>query len=281
MARRSDALVSGSGAPTLTVRRPTFSFACALDAHWLGDDAAKSRLLDSMGLFFPRLEEFLIRVAKDARGERASPELRSFIAQEAQHLAQHRRQSQQLRDRGKRVDDILRLFDRLVGAVERTSLATRLAVAAAGEHFTAAGSAHFLRTGWTAGAPPELRALYEWHFAEEIEHRAVLFDATRLRRVGASRRALGLAIATILIPVAFLAGMGALLWRDGSLRRVSTWRAIVRLLFARDGLAPMTFRATAVYLRPNFHPLDAKDDALARAVFDSPQVREFLPNPGA
>jgi predicted metal-dependent hydrolase len=233
-----------------------------------------------MGLLFPRLEEFLIRVAKDSREslrDRASPELHVFIAQEAHHLAQHRKQSQQLRDRGERIDDLLWLFDRLVGLVERASLSTRLAVAAAGEHFTAAGSAHFLRIGFTARAPSEVRALYEWHFAEEIEHRAVLFDTMRLLHVGSCRRALGLAIATVLIPGAILAWMFALLWRDGALRRVYTWFTVARLSFAADGLTWMTARAMANYLRPNFHPLDAADDPLARAVFESPHVRPFFP----
>jgi predicted metal-dependent hydrolase len=237
-----------------------------------------------MGLLFPRLEEFLIRAAKDSREqlrERASPELRAFIGQEVQHLAQHRKQSQQLRGRGERIDDLVHLFDRLVGLLEQASLPTRLAVAAAGEHFTAAGSAHFLRTRLTSGAPPEMRSLYEWHFAEEIEHRAVLFDTMCMFGVGPYRRVLGLAIATLLIPTAFFAGMGALLWRDGSLRRFSVWRAIARLSFAPDGLVRMTSRAVAVYLRPSFHPLRAADDALARAVFDAPHVQAFFQNAGA
>jgi hypothetical protein len=43
----------------------------------------------------------------------------------------------------------------------------------------------------------------------------------------------------------------------------------------------MTLRAIAIYLRPNFHPLHAVDDPLARAVFESPHMRAFFPNGGA
>src|SRR5258708_39415075 len=199
-----------------------------------------------MGMLFPRLEEFLIRVAKDGlhmAEDRASQELRAFIGQEAQHLGQHRRQLLGMRANGYRIDGIPRAFDRLIRRVERFDLPTRLAVAAAGEHFTASGAESFLRGQLLAAAPSDLRALYEWHFAEEIEHKAVLFDVMRERSVGYLRRAMGLGIAALIIPTAFAVVTMLMLAQDGALWRVSAWRELVRVFFTREGLVPLVLRA--------------------------------------
>ena len=88
--------------------------------------------------------------------------------------------------------------------------ALRLATAAAIEHHNAAIAGFFLRQQFLRGVRlRELRRLFLWHFAEEIEHKEVVFKL--LQRVSRSwtLRALGLVAswATFLLYI----GIGTLL----------------------------------------------------------------------
>jgi predicted metal-dependent hydrolase len=261
------------------VRKMGFQHAVAVERFWFAGDEVRTALFNGMGVLFPRLEEFLIRVAKDGQSvlnERASTELRAFIGQEAQHLAQHRRQAETLRVDSDRLARLLDALDRVVGLIDKLDFRTRVAVAAAGEHFTASLSEHFLRRGLPGGIPPEARALYEWHFAEEIEHKSVLFDVMQHSSVSYLRRVMGLAIALVLVPGSFTAAMFAFLVWNGSLGRWSVWRETLRVLLTVEALVPLVMRAAWQFLRPSFHPAQIDNDELVAATLAATHVRSYV-----
>src|SRR5262249_11138033 len=156
-------------------------FPSRLEKHWLAGDPVRTHFLNTMTLIFPDVEEYLIRSAKASQGRLTRPELRneirSFIGQEAQHLSQHKRFFSTLKGQGYRIDFFLKpLRFVMFNIVERhAGVALNLAISVGGEHVTATGSEYFLTSGFVNAAPDALGKLFRWHWAEEIEHKSVLF----------------------------------------------------------------------------------------------------------
>src|SRR5690606_31086079 len=120
------------------------------------------------------------------------------------------------------------------------------------EHFTAI-LAHALLADprHLQGAEPQVAALWRWHAIEEIEHKAVAFDAFRL--------------ATGLLFRVVAGNMGDFLRQDGVRGRRAALGSL-NLLWRRPGLLRQVLSAYLAWFRPGFHPWDHDDRALiARA----------------
>ena len=103
-------------------------------------------------------------------------------------------------------------------------------------------------------AEPRLRTLWQWHCAEESEHRNTAFDmyqalgGNHLWRI----RVFRYITLTFLLDVARQTLRN--LRHDGSLYRWSTWRSAARLLFARDGMIRSNYQLWRDYFATDFHP---------------------------
>ena len=100
---------------------------------------------------------------------------------------------------------------------------------------------------------PEMRRLWRWHAAEELEHRAVAFDVyqTCYGKVGFRRFCLLNATFFLLAETAFRHSY--LLWKDPQ-RRPSAWGEGLRMLWGRRGLLTRLVRSLPSYWRADFHP---------------------------
>jgi predicted metal-dependent hydrolase len=259
----------------LTVRRMTFGFEREIDRHWCGGDPVRTHVFNAMTLIFPRLEQGLIRAAKASLaiplGKTLETDLRAFVQQEAQHKAQHLRFFENLRQSGYAIDRYLKLVDRVMDFVEaRCDL---VALGAAGEHFTATGSEHILRSELLSGADPEMKALFEWHFAEEIEHKSVLFDVMVERSIGTITKWKAWLWAYSTMFVLLNLGVFMLLYEDGSLRKMGTWKALASQYFGRTSVIRSALAAAPKFLARGFHPNDIDNLHLATAVFASSTSR--------
>ncbi len=129
-----------------------------------------------------------------------------------------------------------------------------LSVAAATEHLNSTLSEYFLKNPRLfSDCPPHLTAIYSWHFAEEIEHKEVVYDVFThvsgsyfLRLLGALIAGLGF---LVLIPLgAWIFGM-----QDHSFFRLRFWSDFAKQL-GRGKLLGSLVSCLVVYLRPTFHP---------------------------
>jgi predicted metal-dependent hydrolase len=134
-------------------------------------------------------------------------------------------------------------------------LRNHVAATAATEHLTAVFADWTLRHPQAlVGAEPRLRLLWEWHAAEEAEHRATAFDlyATLGGNTAWRVRIFRFVTLTFVLDI----GRQTLrnLWDDRALWRASTWIEAARVLFGRDGFVRGNVAAWRAYLRPDFHP---------------------------
>lgn len=273
--------IPGAGAPARP--RPTLRpqvrpvrhrfDAAEVPRRWYADNAAITHLANGVNLLFPAGERFFIRSVARLADRVDDPgllaDVRAFTGQEGAHTREHERFIAVLREQGYEVDEFLGEFERAMDRVE-AALGPELSLAttAATEHFTA-----LLAVGlWKKRrvlrrAPRELRHLFLWHAAEEVEHAHVAFDVFEAALAGRFRRyptrVAGLAIATAMLGYWWRRATRMLHEQDGRTRvEVRAEVAALDALGASLGLdqerlfRDIFLRGILLYVRPGFHPSD-------------------------
>ncbi|HJR73382.1 MAG TPA: metal-dependent hydrolase [Luteimonas sp.] len=242
--------------------------------HWCGDDPALTHILNAYTLLVPGNEGYFIRALKrclpllDDPSDREMARL--FMRQEGQHGAGHHRYWAVLKAQGYRIAGFQSTVDGLLYKIMEplTPFKLRLSMVACVEHVNAYIGHEFLRQRILADAVPELRALFEWHFAEEIEHKHVAYEVLRQVAPAYPLRLLG---AMMVLPMFYALSTAGMLWlsaQDGSLFKARTWRGLGRHLFGRHRMAARTCGHIAAYLRPGFDPWQLQDRPLANEVVE-------------
>lgn len=248
---------------TLTVRRLLVDLDTPLPRHWAGD-AFRTAFFNALSLSFPAGEQAFIDSMKKglaalppAERERFADEVQGFIGQEATHRHVHARFNAHLLRQGLVNTWEARILQRRP-QLEELDVRNWLAVTAATEHLTAVFAEYLLaRPQVLAAAEPRLQLLWQWHSAEESEHRSTAFDLYHALggahpwRVGIFKVVLRL----------FLMDLARQTLRnlvaDGSWWRLGTWVQGLRFLFGRDGFLSVSRPAWREYLREDFHPAQA------------------------
>lgn len=263
---------------SITPRRPRFDFS-ETPAHWIADDPLATQMLNLMQPLTPAPERWFCQAIREAlpliRDERLREEAAAFIKQEGAHSHGHRLGSRRLQELGVDVssyDAVLEwVFGRALGPdplgrklkSPRARLGwfkTRLAMVAAAEHLTGVLGDWVLNAKGLEQSPvdPEMLHLYQWHGAEEVEHREVC-DAV-FRHVSGNvplRTAAALFVFPLFAVLAYV-GVQQLVINDRHLpyRRV---RARDYLRAARQGRVPgpgFMLRRVLRYFAPSHSPLD-------------------------
>ena len=161
--------------------------------HWVPDDPFATHMLNELHLLLPAGERWFIRVVDEAAPMVDEPELRAaitpFIQQEAWHAWAHQVVLDHLAEQGidtKPYTERLEHWLSTLGnqrtnwpkPLQRWWLYRRLADVAALEHFTAVLGQWVIQNRGLdyARTDPVMLDLLRWHGAEEIEHRALVFD---------------------------------------------------------------------------------------------------------
>lgn len=260
--------------PPIEARRFLSNFAASTPRHWCGGNAMLTHFLNAYTLLVPGNEGYYIRTLKRVMPSLSDPAMRTMVAQfllqEGQHGAGHHRCWRLLESQGYRISGFQRRVDGFLYKFLEpiTPLRLRVAMVACVEHVNAYLGHEFLAQDLLRDADPDLRALFEWHFAEEIEHKHVVFDVLHVRGGGYLLRVFA---ALLVLPLFYLLmGLGAaiLLQQDKLLWRRSTWKRLRQHLFSKDHMARRTFGYLFDYVRPGFHPWQLDDRELARMVID-------------
>ncbi|PZN26749.1 MAG: hypothetical protein DIU71_18235 [Proteobacteria bacterium] len=260
---------------TLTPRPLTIDRHAGRQRWWHGGDPVATTFYNALSVVFPQGETFFIESVRRYR-ERLSPALRAqvdgFIDQEAAHTREHAAFNRLIKGSGydtRRMEADLR--ERLNRARARHPIG-QLAVTVALEHFTAIMARALLTEREPlAGAPADVRRLWQWHAIEEIEHKGVAFDTylAATARLSTFRR--------WKIRCKVMVLMTALLWyshlqyaadffRQDGLNTPRTWARYAWFLFGKPGMLRRILPAYLSFYRPRFHPWQRDDRALlARA----------------
>ena len=266
----------------IEVRRPRFAWD-GHPAHWIPGDPMASHVGNALHLLFPTGERFFMEAVRDASDDVTDPDLRDaikeFIKQEAWHAQAHDQVLRHLDEVGidpsGYIDRLERFFDLILR--DRPSwpewtkgfqIKRRLAITAALEHFTAV-LGHWALTADgldEAGADATMLDLFRWHAAEEVEHRALVFDVYQHVGGGYPLRAAAMIGTTVGLLAEWALGVRYFIRHDPDIDDADRPGIGDYLRAARQGRVPsigMLLRSVPRYLRPGHHPRDEADSALA------------------
>lgn len=257
----------------ITVRDRRFARGLKARRWWLNGDPVASAWMNALSATFPRGEAFFIEAVK-AHREGANPkleaEIRAFVKQEINHTREHIAFNKLAENAGYDIKAIDERVRQMLELTKGRPAIANLAVTMALEHYTAmmaheflANPAHFDK------ADPEVRAMWQWHAIEEIEHKGVAYDTWihATREWSAWKRWKVRSLVMISVTGRFFKNRWVdslnLLAQDG----ITGWKArwgLFKYLTVSPGVVRRIFPAWLAYFKPGFHPWDHDDRALIR-----------------
>lgn len=255
-------------------RKPGFRFDQKTERFWLGESPFKTHLLNSFTLIFPSGEKFFIRSIRACfdkiQDVKISKDAVDFIKQETQHAIEHQKFFKVLIEHGYDPDQIHKFADRLINKILEPlhSKKLNLALTAGLEHLTALFAEISLTSDFLKDAPDELRKLYDWHAAEEIEHRNVAFDVYDQAGGDYFLRIAAFFYGNLVL-IALSSGITAyLLHKDKELLKLSTVRDAANVFVLQEKLLIKGAIIFFKYLSPDFHPSKSEIDSLSTRIFE-------------
>lgn len=257
----------------IVVRRVRPQFDAVEDRVWFAGNQFRTAVFNAYTLLL--CEEFeLVAIAgrylPQITDEPLKKQLKAWLAQEASHGVQHRKacsylDRMSLRYRGyQKIENFLAF--RIIFPL--LSKKFRIALIAGLEHFnTMIGEMCLARPDYFDHADKELSLLLQWHFAEEIEHRAVIHDVAQAAGMGYCAR-----VATGLLAFLLYAGFLFItaLWfaiQSTALLRPATYLQAFRFMFTEERFVQYFSIYLRAYLSPRFHPLTRESDRFSEPVF--------------
>jgi uncharacterized protein len=250
------------------------------DRYWHGGSAFRSLFWAQLSTSFEAGEKFFIDSARalksHVQNQALLDELNAFCKQEGHHTFQHLKFDRMNAAHGIATDRCEARYSWILNRVaRRLSPIGTLAVTVALEHFTATLAQQYLsRPELSAGADPNVDALWRWHAVEETEHKATCYDIYRAAGGDYAHRAITLPIAWSIILGISLWNMLTLLRADNRLFTRDTFLGL-RYLFGRRGLVTGLLPAFFSYFSPRWYPWqDDNSDQIASWLNENEQYLE-------
>lgn len=245
-------------------RKVRFALDERVPRYWYRDWPHVTRFFDGLSIMFPLGEKLFIDSVTHFRSEIETDlslcnAVEAFVYQEAAHIREHRLYNQLLAAQGAPVEALEKLLLRRQEVGNRFTPATRLAMTASLEHFTAILSDQLLRNPAVLnGADSRMAMLWRWHAIEETEHKAVAYDVLclvvrnplwrYLMRCGV------MLIMTAYFAVDVLYFIYQLTGTDGQRRNWRGWARLQWWLFVNPGPLTRAFPSWLAWFIPGFHP---------------------------
>jgi predicted metal-dependent hydrolase len=159
-------------------------------------------------------------------------------------------------------------FERFINFLERWLPVPigHLATTAAVEHFTAIFSIWHLENRYLDRCHTSIRDIYQWHGAEELEHKAVAYDLLQdISHISYFWRVVGFFFGIGMVWFGYNKALRMILkWESLSQSQIREERKQARKI--RIPLFSMRFPRLFTYLRPGFHPNDLDDRGLSKKI---------------
>ena len=255
----------------ITPRDRRFGRGTRMGRWWLNNDPVATAFYNALSVTFPKGEGYFVdsvRRFRDGTPPKLTAEINAFIKQEVMHTREHVAFNRHVVDQGYEVGLLDRDVDAALALTKGQPPIASLAATTALEHFTAM-LAHELIANprHLAGGDQQAAALWQWHAAEEIEHKGVAYDTWLHATKGWSRfarwriKSLVMLITTWRFFTGRTRGMLELLRQDG-LSGPRVWARLFWYAFGNPGMARKVAGVWAAYFLPGFHPWKHDDRAL-------------------
>lgn len=242
-------------------RNRSHDIAAPLHTEWLNNNAFLTAFFNGMSISFPAGEKFFIDSIRHYAAEITDPALqthiRGFIGQEGFHRREHQFYNEILcRARGYDLEKLEKnLTQRLGWAQKNLSPIKQLAITVAIEHLTAVLAELLLRPGsFMDKAEPSMRELWQWHGAEEMEHKSVAFDV--YKAVGGSEK-LRVAVmrrVSVFMCLELTRALLTILKKDGQLLNLKLWYHGLTGMFGKQGAFRGGWSPYKAFYKDDFHP---------------------------
>jgi predicted metal-dependent hydrolase len=262
--------------------------------HWVPGDPFSTHMINVLHLLLPAGERWFIGVVNEAAPLVCDPEvakaIQPFVQQESWHAWAHAVVLDELASHGIDCEPFTKSLERYFARtgspepnwpepLQRWWLHRRLADVAAIEHFTAVLGQWVIQNRGLdyAGADPMMLDLLRWHGAEEVEHRALVYDVFEDLSGSYVLRCLAMLFVAPMLLGWWLRGLRYLMAHDPTSPPRPSWRDWFRA--ARQYRVPspwMLIVTTPVrYMRPGHHPSKEASTELARQYLaQSPAARQ-------
>lgn len=252
----------------ITPRPIRFKFQGPVERYWYQNNMAGTMFLNILAGFIPHGEKFFIKSVKAFKSQIQDPKLISatndFIKQESFHSREH------LHFYNRYVKPfypgILKypielIIPTLVAQILGPKF--RLSITAAGEHFTAVIAHVFLsHPELFDNVDEDIKAMWQWHCIEEIEHKSVAFDVLQELKIGYFWRMSGFLGLNFLYLLGFLRPIFYIMFKDRAFFSPTFYKQYWRFYFSQSKIIPRFFGLFYAYIRPGFHPWQQNNFAL-------------------
>jgi predicted metal-dependent hydrolase len=258
--------------PEAKIRKVNFKFEKPFPKHWYNDNPIATHFMNAQHLAFPDGEKFFIRSVKAfAEVYKNNPELKkrvnNFIGQEGTHFAEHQKFWDIMESQDLQPMNFVNVFrstawnglEKMARKyLNKNKFADKLclSITVGLEHYTAMlAESGILNKDITEKMPQEMKDLFMWHAAEEIEHKAIPFDVLKAVDDSYGLRIGGMAIATW--GLWFYLGLGTVILtaQDKDIKKTEipkyTFEFISRFSNTFGGTISAQF---GQYFQKDFHP---------------------------
>ena len=249
----------------IPTRRVRFTWPEDLEPVWTPRLPEMAVAANAVSLLMPHVEPYVVATVRaaadgpllaDADADLVA-QAHAYVAQEAQHHAQHHRFNQILVGHYPGLSRVDRGIARVLARLRRRSTRFGLAFAAGFETIA------FVSARWVdrhqrllRDADPTAATLFLWHLAEEVEHKEVAHDVYQAAGGGRLRYAWAMAVAGLLLAVGALAGAWTMLAAE---RRLFSPTAHLRLVGWSLSFIFAAVPVMVVSALPGHHPRDLVD----------------------
>lgn len=243
----------------------------------------RSVRMNALHIVFPTGERFFVNSVlkhqKEITDDKLKKQLRNFCGQEGVHSAMHEKFWNILKENGYVIkgyeNHIDNLLHKIIAKIEIEGTRINnidLASTVCLEHFTALfGHSLFQHVELNKEVVPEdMAELFQWHAAEEIEHKTVAFDVFQKVDKGEYRkRVLLMPIVTALLYFYLSVGTGILMYQD---RKYLKLRKLPKQFYEFatglfNDLHSDAYKEYLKFFKKDFHPSDINDYHLAEEFF--------------
>jgi len=254
----------------ITPRPIKFTYPTPVPYYWYQNNIPITMITTILASYIPYCEKFFIRNVKALQHKIKNPkllsEIKHFIRQEGLHSREHSQLYKKIIM--PRYPGLLKYpFELIIPAIifAVSSKNFRLSVTAAGEHFTAVSSNIFLSTPELMhNIHEDVKAMWQWHCIEEIEHKAVVFDMLQELNIGYFSRASGFLVVNIISLVCCWRPLLYMIIKDKKLFSAKLYKQLFQFCFTQPGILFKIVPRLLSYLRPGFHPWQHDDYALIK-----------------
>ena len=218
----------------LRIRRKGFGYSNDVPRNWAKGDLVLSHMYNIFNISLPETEKIFVKsigsVIPNLKNEKLREIAQGYVGQEAQHSKEHQRACKVLENQGYNVEKISKLLSAVGFRIPTKIFGTKFSVALAGafEHVTLLLASKIIGDDLLENSNPEMRRLFEWHLAEEVEHRNAVHDVMTEVCPGYFYRFFGILVSAPILFLQSYIGTMSLLKQDGQAFNLSSQIKYVR-----------------------------------------------------